>query len=542
MSTSTPKRRRKRKFKFQVPTIVSWKGTTYRVGKLLGKGGYAECYKVVAIETEEVYAIKIIPIKSLTNTKSRFIENEVKIHRALNHINIVKLIDTFETTNDNGEKLVVVLLELCEGGSLLDLIKKKKRMSEGETRGYLRQIITGLAYIHNQGIIHRDIKLGNILIGDNNIIKICDFGMAKYMSDDWDTICGTPNYIPPEVLTKKHPHSPRSDVWSLGVMLYAMVVGRPPFETSDVNTTYRRIRDAIYSFPNCIPVTEPTKQLIEQMLVKDPEDRLSLDQIISHHFFSYSSVVRTGNKKNIVDRIYQKLCVPNYEKKEEDPPKPNIWVYQYSTNHKYGIFYRLTDGEFGTYFNDGSTMLTTYPDNVVYTSLVNVGRRKSKVIKTLSLNKTAEKDYKTDAVKKIKLLQWAIKDMPGRRKFGTYSVDDNMNPGRVYLLKWLKTKKAIFFRLSNDTIQVQFSDKTGVILTEEGNVVTYINKNNEMSTYWVKHAMELYSIESRLDYVRTMMKTLIDKRNSPTLQKDKPGRIKSPNQIRNRTKNDIVSS
>eukprot|EP00358_Blepharisma_japonicum_P002231 CAMPEP_0202945360 /NCGR_PEP_ID=MMETSP1395-20130829/6369_1 /ASSEMBLY_ACC=CAM_ASM_000871 /TAXON_ID=5961 /ORGANISM="Blepharisma japonicum, Strain Stock R1072" /LENGTH=219 /DNA_ID=CAMNT_0049645291 /DNA_START=195 /DNA_END=851 /DNA_ORIENTATION=+ len=119
-------------------------------------------------------------------------------------------------------------------------------------------------------------------------IKIGDFGLATKLEFDGErkrTICGTPNYIAPEVLDGKQGHSYEVDIWSLGVIAYTLLVGKPPFETSDVKTTYRRIRMNAYSFPDHVPLSEPSKSLITRILVNDPAKRPSLDEILAHEFF-----------------------------------------------------------------------------------------------------------------------------------------------------------------------------------------------------------------------------------------------------------------
>ena len=119
-------------------------------------------------------------------------------------------------------------------------------------------------------------------------IKVGDFGLAAKLEFEGErkrTICGTPNYIAPEVLDGKHGHSYQVDIWSLGVVFYTMLIGKPPFETSDVKTTYRRIRMNAYTFPENVQISETAKQLVTQILASDPAKRPSLDEILSHDFF-----------------------------------------------------------------------------------------------------------------------------------------------------------------------------------------------------------------------------------------------------------------
>lgn len=132
------------------------------------------------------------------------------------------------------------------------------------------------------------LKLGNLFLNSKMEVKIGDFGLATKLEFDGDkkrTICGTPNYIAPEILEGKTGHSYEVDVWSLGVIIYTLLVGKPPFETSDVKTTYQRIRKNQFSFPEHLKLSRLSKSLISEILVLDPLQRLNLDQILDHEFF-----------------------------------------------------------------------------------------------------------------------------------------------------------------------------------------------------------------------------------------------------------------
>lgn len=129
-------------------------------------------------------------------------------------------------------------------------------------------------------VIHRDLKLGNLFLNERMELKVGDFGLAAKIVFDGEkkrTICGTPNYIAPEVLSSKIGHSFEVDLWSLGVITYTMLFGRPPFETRDVKVTYRKIKTNNYTFPSHVQVSEESKDFIRQLLKSDPKKRLSLD-------------------------------------------------------------------------------------------------------------------------------------------------------------------------------------------------------------------------------------------------------------------------
>lgn len=180
-----------------------------------------------------------------------------------------------------------MILELCPNSSLNEIVKRRKRLTETEARYYLLNLVNATVYMHSKDIIHRDLKLGNLFCGQKMVLKVGDFGLATKVSFKGEkkrTICGTPNYIAPEVLSSKIGHSFEVDLWSIGVILYTMLVGRPPFETSNVKTTYKRIKINFYTFPDHIIISKAAKDLIQKLLKKEPECRISLSNILKHDF------------------------------------------------------------------------------------------------------------------------------------------------------------------------------------------------------------------------------------------------------------------
>lgn len=221
----------------------------YVKGRFLGKGGFAKCFEFTCTETKRPYASKLITKSSLTKSRARQkLLSEIKIHRSLKHRHIVGFQHFFED-HDN----VYILLELCTNQTLNEILRRRKRLTELEIQCFVVQMVSALKYLHAHKVIHRDLKLGNLFVDDKMEIKIGDFGLATKLEFDGDrkrTICGTPNYIAPEILEGKNGHSYEVDTWSLGVIIYTLLVGKPPFETSDVKTTYKKIRMNAYNFPD----------------------------------------------------------------------------------------------------------------------------------------------------------------------------------------------------------------------------------------------------------------------------------------------------
>ena len=262
----------------------------YERGKFLGKGGFAKCYEMKRVDNGRLFAAKIFDKKGLSNGRSKKkLINEIKIHKKLNNPNIVGFEKFFED-KDN----VYILLELCSNQTLNELVKRRKRLGELEVQCYSLQIIRALKYIHNHRIIHRDLKLGNLFLTSKLELKLGDFGLAAKLEYDGQrrkTVCGTPNYVAPEILEKKNGHSYEVDIWSLGVVIYTMLFGIPPFDANDEKIICKKIKMNSYKFPDNIKVDPSAKKLISSLLNLDPSKRPSLDAIVEHDFFKiYHSI------------------------------------------------------------------------------------------------------------------------------------------------------------------------------------------------------------------------------------------------------------
>lgn len=160
-----------------------------------------------------------------------------------------------------------------------ELIKRRKRVTEPEAIYYMKQLVEAVEHMHNQCVIHRDLKLGNLFLDRNLNVKVGDLGLAtrlEYPEEKRKTICGTPNYIAPEVIQgpkETRGHSFEVDIWSMGVILYTILVGKPPYEAKDVKATYQRIIANKYRFPSHIAMSNDARDLIAMMLQSRPENR-----------------------------------------------------------------------------------------------------------------------------------------------------------------------------------------------------------------------------------------------------------------------------
>jgi len=261
----------------------------YTRGKLLGKGGFAKVYMCTSMDTNRTYAVKIVPKANLKKTRARQkLQAEIKIHRSLKHKHICEYKHFFEDKNN-----CYILLELCHNQSMNELIKRRKRLTEPEVKYYLSQLLQSIQFMHEKNVIHRDLKLGNLFLDKHLKIKVGDFGLASKLSasdEKRKTICGTPNYIAPEVIEgdkEKRGHSFEVDIWSMGVIFYTLLIGKPPYESKDVKSTYQRILRNEYSFPSHIPISQHARDLISSMLQTRPDQRPSVEKIMDHPFFTH---------------------------------------------------------------------------------------------------------------------------------------------------------------------------------------------------------------------------------------------------------------
>jgi len=327
--------------------------------------------------------------------------SEIRIHRSLHHPNIVGFEHFFEDTEN-----VYILLELCHNQTLSELLKRRKRLSEVEVQCYLCQIISGLKYLHSRRVIHRDLKLGNLFLTDKMEEKIGDFGLAtklEYENDRRKTVCGTPNYIAPEIITGKEGHSYEVDIWSLGVIVYTLLIGKPPFETSDVKTTYRRIKMNAYSFPDHIKISGTARDLITKILNLDPKKRPTLDQILGLSFLhgvsipkllplstlscppSSSFMKQFNSNAGSSEKVKLETTAPvklgessNKLNEKVEIKEARVWVKRWiDYTSKYGlgisffliIGYMLTNDTTGVFFND-STKITLDIDQQYFLRLI----------------------------------------------------------------------------------------------------------------------------------------------------------------------------
>ncbi|CAH8435087.1 unnamed protein product [Schistosoma intercalatum] len=277
--------------------------TDFQVFELLGRGGFAQVYRAKSTITGQEVAIKMIDKKGMLQHRlANRVRREVEIHSRLKHPSILELYTCFEDEN-----YVYLVLEICHNGELQTYIRQNGPVTEDTARHYLKQLISGLLYLHSHNILHRDLTLANLLLTKDMKVKIADFGLATKIEpgEDHKTMCGTPNYISPEVASHNQ-QGLETDVWSLGCMFYTLIVGHPPFDTREVRSTLNRVLAVDYELPST--VSSEAADLINSLLRREPQERLKLKAIIQHPFMLKKSRpqrhMKTSNDSGI-DSIYR---------------------------------------------------------------------------------------------------------------------------------------------------------------------------------------------------------------------------------------------
>ncbi|XP_018323148.1 aurora kinase C-like [Agrilus planipennis] len=256
----------------------TWTLSDFDIGRALGKGKFGNVYLAREKKSKFVVALKVMFKKMIKNLQNEHqVRREIEIQSHLRHPNILRLYGYF-----HDEERVYLILEYAPGGACYKELQasENKRFSEERSAKYLAQITDALKYCHTKKVIHRDIKPENLLIGCKGEIKIADFGWSVHApSSRRATICGTLDYLSPEMVHGKT-HNEKVDLWSLGVLCYEFLTGKPPFESTSYDETYRKISKAIFTFPSY--VSEPAQHLISNLLVVNPDKRLDLNGILEH--------------------------------------------------------------------------------------------------------------------------------------------------------------------------------------------------------------------------------------------------------------------
>ena len=261
----------------------------YVIGDQIGSGMCGTVHLCIERATGVHWAVKIIDTKKFAlspGLSPADLREEANMMKDLDHSNIIRIKDTFETDN-----IIFIVMELVRGGDLFDRIVEKGRYTEDEARPVMQKVLSAVKYLHSRDIIHRDLKPENILLAEPNNdieVKITDFGLAKRTNQEGlKTFCGTPQYFAPEVLKRKHTkagmgtYGTSADMWSLGVIMYILLSGTFPFDEENL---LDQVQNAQYSLSGAewANISESAKHLVRSMMTLRPDQRLTVDRALAH--------------------------------------------------------------------------------------------------------------------------------------------------------------------------------------------------------------------------------------------------------------------
>ncbi|KAK6161479.1 hypothetical protein DH2020_004860 [Rehmannia glutinosa] len=274
----------------------------YHLGRLLGRGSFAKVYLARLLENSDSdVAIKVIDKAATVDAamEPRIIREVSAMRRLHQHPNILKLHEVMATKSK-----IYLVMELAQGGELFAKLNRCRRFSEATARKYFQQVVSALRFCHQNGVFHRDIKPQNLLLDQNGLLKITDFGLSALSDQKRDgliyTACGTPAYTAPEVVYRKGYDGEKADAWSCGVLLYVFLVGSLPFDDSNLSNMYRAMHRRSFEFPDW--VSKSAKIVIYRLMDPNPNTRLSLEELIKLSWFK-----KSFSQENLSSQGEQKL-------------------------------------------------------------------------------------------------------------------------------------------------------------------------------------------------------------------------------------------
>lgn len=304
----------------------------YEVYETIGSGGFAKVKLGRHILTGEKVAIKIMNKKDLGDDLPR-VKLEIEAMKNLSHQHVCRLYQVIETSTQ-----IFMVIEYCPGGELFDYIIAKDRLPEQETRVFFRQIVSAIAYVHSQGYAHRDLKPENLLIDEDHNLKLIDFGLCARpkggLSYELMTCCGSPAYAAPELIQGKAYIGSEADVWSMGVLLFALLCGYLPFDDDNCVVLYRKITRGKYENPHWL--SPGSILLLNQMMQVDPKRRLTVRQLLDHPWVlkDYNSPVEWHSRQplsHIDEDCITEMAVHMKRSRESTTALVEKWQYDHTT-------------------------------------------------------------------------------------------------------------------------------------------------------------------------------------------------------------------
>jgi serine/threonine protein kinase len=412
--------------------------TNYEFKKDIGEGNFGKVKLGIFKPTGEEFAIKVLNKEKIRKKMKNLALRENEIITKLNHINIVLVYSIIDTKED-----YFIIMEYCKLGELFDYIVKYKRLSEEEASNFFYQLINGVEYIHSQGIAHRDLKPENLLLTEDKVLKIIDFGLSHEFEEEefLKTKCGSPSYAAPEIISKPNYNGFKIDVWCCGIILYAMLCGYLPFDGDDdaQNNNVKLFQNILECEPE-LPdfLSNISKDLIMRILNPDPDKRITIEQIKKHPFYlkgkglcsidyslkeqeiiktkeSFFKHAKEDNSNNNDDSLKEN---DNYLNKNNSESANKISSKNYKINK--------TDGNIKS---NGKNSLDIFSNNK-YKLTINVeGRNNNNLISIENLNKVTKQ--------KLQLISLKSKN---KQKNELNYFKKKFNPINLHIQKKLNTK------------------------------------------------------------------------------------------------------
>jgi len=483
------------------PTDISF----YLYGRLIGQGAFGKVNLGLNVLTGRVVAIKSFNKKNLDKNKKELnrILYETNLMKKLDHPNITKIFETFEN-----DKYFLISMEYINGGNLFSFVKKRRKISEKISKYLFRQIILGLNHIHSHNIVHRDIKLENILIDFKNNIKICDFGIGTILKSPDDLLYeqwGTPIYMSPEVLlsNKNNKIGYKGfpvDIWACGIALYIMLSGTFPFITDNNESEISSFNDKskrseayynkeikfsiINNEPNDIEnISIEAKDLLNGILNKDPNKRLTIEQILCHPWLNSTNKEKNLNLFTQAEKILMSKTYIDYRKGISDELRESFSLS--NLNFDINEEDKKSDNKILKNVSSRSSILTPY--NTIVDKARSSERNEN--------GKTNKKkiDLNDSTNEKLKLKNNLIIFSNKIKEYNlNYEINNNIDFDNGFIIN-TKNSLKIYNSLENQKIEKDYDDEYSIEIKEEGN--DYINEENIRKYHDIKKNKILEQIE-----------------------------------------------
>ena len=481
----------------------------YILLETIGEGAFGKVKLGIHKPTKQEVAIKIFEKKNLSSPQDLLVfKKEISILKKLNHPNIIKIYNLLED-----ESNYYIIMEYALKGDLFNYIVSKKKLEEKEASYFYCQLILAIEFLHNLGITHRDLKPENLLIKDNNLLTIIDFGLSGECPNNQllSTPCGSPSYAAPEMILGKKYNGLNTDIWSSGIILYAMVCGHLPFEDNDQEKLYKNILTLNYDLPNFL--SENCKDLIKKILCINEKKRIDINGIKNHPFlidsfkrynpyeFIYYNPKKIYNK--VIEIMVNNLSEYNYNKNEILYSIKNNIFNNLTTTYELllkKLSFKENKNDSNFLFTKSSTdscVTTNNASNLVIKSALPFfdEKKKIKIINKRNVQKQKFNDSNNESKKEIKKLNT---DMNKESlSLSIHEKMDNKNKNKIY--SYYTQNNELFSTNNKKRVNKQIFERTNYKSNKyEHEVIennNYDNFDSNISKFKCSNSNEIYSKE-----------------------------------------------